>query len=290
MKGIILAGGTGSRLYPLTAATNKQLIPVYDKPLIYYPMSTLMLAGIRDILVICCPGDLPTYQKVLGDGARVGMNVRFAIQEQPNGIPQAFMIGREFIEGQSCALALGDNIFFGHGLRTILRDAANQKQGATVFGYWVSDPQRFGVVAFDAQLRAIDLEEKPIAPKSNYAVTGLYFYDDKVADLAATLKPSSRGETEITDLNRLYLERGELTVRRLERGFAWLDTGTPDSLLDAANYIATIERRQGLKIACIEEIAWRQGWIDDQQLGGLGRQLEKCDYGQYLLRTLEHGK
>ncbi|TAN62903.1 MAG: glucose-1-phosphate thymidylyltransferase [Magnetospirillum sp.] len=290
MKGIILAGGTGSRLYPLTAATNKQLISVYDKPLIYYPLSTMMLAGIREVLIITRPEDSEIFAKVIGDGSRLGMSIQYATQANPTGIPEAFLIGRDFIAGRSCALVLGDNVFFGHGLRSILREAAGHDSGATIFGYWVNDPQRFGVVTFDKAFRAIDLEEKPANPRSNYAVTGLYFYDGRVADLAASLKPSVRGETEITDLNRLYLEMGELRVRRLERGFAWLDTGTPDSLLDAANYIATIERRQGLKIACIEEIAWRQNWIDDAQLQRITASLKDCAYGQYLKATLERGQ
>jgi glucose-1-phosphate thymidylyltransferase len=290
MKGIILAGGSGSRLYPLTAATNKQLIPVYDKPLIYYPLATLMLTGIREVLVISRPEDREVYARVLGDGSRLGMRIEHAVQPRPEGIPQAFLIGRSFIAGGRCALALGDNIFFGHGLRSILREAAVETRGATIFGYWVSDPERFGVVTFDAGFRVLRLEEKPAQPSSNYAVTGLYFYDEQVAELAAGLKPSVRGETEITDLNRLYLEQGTLRVQRLERGFAWLDTGTPDSLLDAANYIATIERRQGLKIACIEEIAWRQGWIDDAHLARLAESMGGCAYGEYLRRTLGHGR
>ncbi|RAU23598.1 glucose-1-phosphate thymidylyltransferase [Paramagnetospirillum kuznetsovii] len=290
MKGIILAGGTGSRLYPLTAATNKQLISVYDKPLIYYPLATLMLAGIREVLIITRPEDSEIFAKVIGDGARLGMDIQYATQPSPDGIPQAFIIGRDFIKGEPCALVLGDNVFFGHGLRSILRDAAAHPSGATIFGYWVSDPERFGVVTFDKDFNAVDLAEKPKNPKSNYAVTGLYFYDGKVCDLAASLKPSPRGETEITDLNRLYLDAGELHVRRLERGFAWLDTGTPDALLDAANYIATIERRQGLKIACIEEIAWRQGWIDDERLQAIIATMKDCAYGQYLKLTLERGR
>jgi glucose-1-phosphate thymidylyltransferase len=290
MKGIILAGGSGSRLYPLTAATNKQLIPVYDKPMVYYPLATLMLAGIRDVMLITRPEDAATLNSVLGDGSRLGMNLRYAVQPKPEGIPQAFLIGRDFIGGQNCALALGDNIFFGHGLRSILTEAVSHNSGATIFGYWVNDPERFGVVSFDSDFNVMELEEKPAKPKTNYAVTGLYLYDGQVADMAAELKPSLRGELEITDLNRVYLQRGELRCRRLERGFAWLDTGTPDSLLDAANYIATIERRQGLKIACIEEIAWRQGWIDDEQFERLGVSMGNCAYGAYLRTMLGRGR
>lgn len=290
MKGILLAGGTGSRLYPLTAGTNKQLLPVYDKPLVYYPLATLMLAGIREVMIITRPEDRETFAKVFGDGHKLGMSIRYAVQAKPDGIPQAFLIARDFIAGEPCALVLGDNIFFGHGLRSILRDAAGQEKGATIFGYWVSDPERFGVVSFDKELKPVALAEKPAKPMSNYAITGLYFYDSRVADLAATLKPSARGETEITDLNRLYLAEGSLRVRRLERGFAWLDTGAPDALLDAANYIATIERRQGLKIACIEEIAWRQGWIDEAAFARLAEGYGASAYARYMTTVLGQGR
>jgi len=290
MKGILLAGGTGSRLYPLTVGTNKQLIPVYDKPLVYYPLATLMLAGIRDVLIVTRPSDQAAFARVLGDGSSLGMAFQYAAQPSPDGIPQALLIGRHFIDHQPCALILGDNIFSGHGLRPVLSAAASRTEGATIFGYWVNDPERFGVVTFDKNQNPISLEEKPTQPKSNYAITGLYFYDAQVVDLAKTLKPSARGETEITDLNRLYLDRKALHVHRLERGFGWLDTGTPDSLLDAANYIATLERRQGLKIACIEEIAWRQGWIDDHAFLRLAERYQPSAYARYMMSLLAQGR
>ncbi len=290
MQGIILAGGTGSRLYPMTAAYCKQLIAVYDKPLIYYPLATLMLAGIRDILVITSPHDQPLLRRVLGDGSQWGLTLSFAEQPRPNGIAEALIIGHDFIAGNRLALVLGDNIFFGHGLAEVLRAAREQPSGATIFGYWVPNPERFGVVEFDETGRVLSLEEKPSKPRSNYAVTGLYFYDERAADIAVELTPSARDELEITDVNRRYLELGGLHVRRLERGFAWLDAGTPDSLLDASNYIGTIERHQGLKIACVEEMAWRAGWIDDQHLVRLADAAGNSSYGQYLLDILSLGR
>ena len=286
MKGILLAGGSGTRLYPATHVVSKQLLPVYDKPMVYYPLSTLMLAGIRDILVISTPQDTPRFEQLLGDGRQWGLTLRYAVQERPAGIAQAFLIGRDFIGGDRVALILGDNIFFGHDLEPLLKHGAERERGATVYAYPVNDPGRYGVVEFDASGRALSIEEKPKRPKSRYAVTGLYFYDARVADIAAKLKPSARGELEITDVNRAYLERGELEVVPMKRGMAWLDTGTHEALLEAAHFIETIERRQGLKIACPEEVAYRTGFIDAAQLEVLARKLEKSSYGEYLLRVL----
>ncbi|MDR2017230.1 MAG: glucose-1-phosphate thymidylyltransferase RfbA [Burkholderiales bacterium] len=286
-KGIILAGGSGTRLYPVTQVVSKQLLPVYDKPMIYYPLSVLMLAGIRDILLISTPEDTPRFQQLLGDGSAWGLNFSYAVQPSPDGLAQAFIIGRDFIDGGASALVLGDNIFYGHDLHTQLQRANAQHGGATVFAYPVSDPERYGVAEFDAQGKVISLEEKPKTPKSRYAVTGLYFYDARVCDIAARLKPSARGELEITDVNRTYLESGDLRCEVMGRGMAWLDTGTHESLLEAAQYIETIERRQGLKIACPEEIAYRQRWIDETQLRALGNAMAKNSYGQYLLRLLD---
>lgn len=286
MRGIILAGGSGSRLWPITLAVSKQLIPVYDKPMIYYPMSVLLLAGIRDILIISTPQDTPRFQQLLGDGRKWGLKLSYAVQPSPDGLAQAFIIGSEFIGDHTVALVLGDNIFYGHHLTESLQNAASLKNGARVFAYQVNDPQRYGVVAFDKDGRAYDLEEKPASPKSRYAVTGLYFYDNSVSERARNLKPSPRGELEITDLNKSYLQEGTLGVEVFSRGMAWLDTGTHDSLLDASKFIETIEKRQGMKICCPEEICWRQGYINDSELEQLGRELNKNDYGQYLLGLL----
>ena len=287
MKGIILAGGSGTRLHPVTQVVSKQLLPVYDKPMIYYPLSALMLAGIRDILVISTPDDTPRFQQLLGDGTKWGLNLTYAVQPSPDGLAQAFIIGKDFLAGEGCCLVLGDNIFYGHDFARTLRNAAAQQSGATVFAYRVLDPERYGVVEFDANRKAISLEEKPLKPKSRYAVTGIYFYDAQVVEIAAQLKPSPRGELEITDVNRWYLERGELRTELLGRGFAWLDTGTHDSLLEASNFIHTLEHRQGLKVACPEEIAFRLGYINADQLRSLAARIAKSTYGQYLLRIVD---
>lgn len=284
MKGIVLAGGSGTRLHPMTLVTSKQLMPVYDKPMIYYPLSTLMLAGIRDILLISTPCDLPAFQRLLGDGSNWGVSLSYAAQPSPAGLAQAYIIGADFVGDDNSCLILGDNIFHGHGITDLFRSALTRPTGATVFAYHVNDPERYGVLEFDEARRAISIEEKPVSPKSNWAVTGLYFYDTDVINIAADLKPSARGELEITDINRIYMERGKLNVELMGRGYAWLDTGTPESLMEAGDFVGTLQKRQGIKVSCPEEVAFRQGFIDRSQLEALGAKLGKSEYGQYLLR------
>ncbi|MCP5057598.1 MAG: glucose-1-phosphate thymidylyltransferase RfbA [bacterium] len=290
MKGIVLAGGSGTRLYPITLGVSKQLLPVYDKPMVYYPLSTLMLAGIRDVMLISTPEDLPGFERALGDGSRLGISLTYAAQPRPEGIAQAFLIAREWIANEPVGLALGDNVFFGHGLPEVLQRAATRTEGGTVFGYQVRDPERYGVVEFDSTGRALNIEEKPEHPRTNWAVTGLYFYDAQVTSIAAELEPSPRGELEITDLNNLYLERGELQVEKLGRGFAWLDTGTHESLMQAGNFIQAVQERQGLMVSCVEEIAWRNGWISTEELMRIGHEMQKNEYGAYLQRIANEAR